>query len=66
MPILEERQIYRSGKSSFAITLPAGWVKYLKLKPGDRVEVEVDGELTIRPLRRPEDGKEQNHGQADH
>ncbi len=51
MPIIEERQIYQSGRSSFAITLPRGWVRYLRLKPGDKVEVEAKGELTIRPTK---------------
>jgi len=49
MPILEERQIYKSGKSSLAITLPRGWLSYFKLKAGDKVEIEADGELIIRP-----------------
>lgn len=57
MPILEERRIYQSGKSSVAITLPRGWVRYLRLQPGDKVEVEADGELIIRPLKGQRDGK---------
>lgn len=51
MPIIEERTIYQSSKSSFAITLPRGWLKYLKLKAGDKVEVEANGELVIRPKK---------------
>lgn len=52
MPILEERMIYRVGKSSLAITLPRGWLKYYRLEPGDMVEITANGELTIRPLKR--------------
>ena len=52
MPILEERMIYRVGKSSLAITLPRGWLKYFGLEPGDKVEITANGELTIRPLKR--------------
>ncbi|MBA7673720.1 hypothetical protein ES703_81924 [subsurface metagenome] len=52
MPIIEERRIYQSGKSSFAITLPRGWLKYLKLKAGDKLEVEVNDELILRPIRK--------------
>lgn len=51
MPILEERMIYRVGKSSLAITLPRGWLKYFGLKPGDKVEITANGELTIHPLK---------------
>ncbi len=52
MPIIEERRIYQSSKSSFAITLPRGWLKYFELKAGDKVEVEANGELVIRPKKR--------------
>jgi len=52
MPILEERMIYRVGKSSLAITLPRGWLKYFGLEPGDEVEITANGELTIRPLKK--------------
>ena len=64
MPILEERMIYKVGKSSLAITLPRGWLRYLGLQPGDKVEIEVNGELTIRPLKRQGNGKTQISGQA--
>jgi len=55
---MEQRRIYQSGRSSFAITLPAGWVRYFKLKAGDKVEIEADGELIIRPLRKTDDSGE--------
>jgi len=52
MPIFEERMIYRVGKSSLAITLPQNWLRYFGLKPGDKVEITANGELTIRPVKR--------------
>ena len=57
MPILEERMIYRVGKSSLAITLPLSWLKYFGLGAGDRVEITGNGELTIRPRKRQDNGK---------
>ena len=48
MPILERRRIYRSGRSSFAITLPPGWIRFLKLTPGDYLELVVDKEIVLR------------------
>jgi len=52
MPILEERMIYRVGKSSLAITLPQNWLKFFGLTAGDIVEVTGNGDLTIRPRNR--------------
>jgi bifunctional DNA-binding transcriptional regulator/antitoxin component of YhaV-PrlF toxin-antitoxin module len=55
MPIVEQRMIYRVGKSSLAITLPQNWLRYFGLKPGDKVEITANGELTIRPLKKARD-----------
>jgi antitoxin component of MazEF toxin-antitoxin module len=60
MPILKERMIYRVGKSSLAVTLPQNWLKYLGLTAGDTVEVTGNGDLTIRPRKRLENGKARN------
>lgn len=60
MPIMEERMIYRVGKSSLAITLPQNWLKYFGLTAGDTVELIGNGDLTIRPRKRPENGKVRN------
>lgn len=57
MPIFEERTIYRVGKSSLAITLPQNWLKYFGLGAGDTVEITGNGDLTIRPRNRQENGK---------
>ena len=51
MPILTERTLMRMGEGSLVVTIPKGWAKYLRLKPGDKVQVEADGELIIRPLK---------------
>lgn len=64
MPILEERMIYKVGKSSLAITLPRGWLRYWGLQPGDKVEIEANGELAIRPLKGQGNGKAQIGSQA--
>jgi len=58
MPILEQRMIYRVGKSSLAITLPQNWLKYWGLTAGDIVEIIGNGDLTIRPRKRPGNGRE--------
>jgi AbrB family looped-hinge helix DNA binding protein len=52
MPTLQVRRIYQSGKSSCAVTLPSGWLRYLGLRPGDEVEVIANGEITIRPRQK--------------
>lgn len=50
MPTLERRRIYRSGRSSFAITLPPGWVRYFNLTSGDIVELVVDHEIVVKVI----------------
>ncbi len=57
MPISEERMIYRVGKSSLAITLPQNWLRYFGLAAGDTVEITDNGDLTIHPRNRQENGK---------
>ena len=48
MPILVERTLFRIGNGGFAITLPKAWVRYYKLRPGDKVEIIANDDLTIR------------------
>jgi bifunctional DNA-binding transcriptional regulator/antitoxin component of YhaV-PrlF toxin-antitoxin module len=55
MPLLVERKLFKIGEGGFAITLPKGWINYHRLKPGDRVEVVVDGDLIIRVKVKPEE-----------
>ena len=57
MPILEERIIYKVGKSSLVITLPRNWLRFSGLGAGDVVEVTGNGDLTIRPRPQPRNEK---------
>jgi len=63
MPILEERMIYRVGKSSLVITLPQNWLKYFGLTAGDSVQVTGNGDLTIHPIKKTGNDKAES-GQA--
>jgi len=47
MPIKVERILFRVGEGSLAVTLPKAWVVYHRLKPGDIVEVIVNGGVHI-------------------
>ena len=49
MPTLLERKLMPMGKGGIVVSIPAGWAKYYKLSPGDRVEVIANGDLIIRP-----------------
>jgi hypothetical protein len=55
MPILVERKLFKTGEGAIAVTLPKAWTNYYHLKPGDRVEIVGDGELTIRIKAQPEE-----------
>ena len=55
MPLLVERKLFKIGEGGFALTLPKAWINYHRLKPGDKVEVVIDGDLIIRVKTRPED-----------
>ncbi len=48
----EVRRIQRFGKSTLMVSLPASWVKTMKLSPGDSVSIDLmeDGSLRIVPL----------------
>ncbi|MFC1915192.1 AbrB/MazE/SpoVT family DNA-binding domain-containing protein [Chloroflexota bacterium] len=48
MPIKVERILFRVGEGSLAVTLPKAWVVYNQLKPGDIVEIIVNGGVHIR------------------
>lgn len=48
MPVLVERSLFKIG-GGFAVTLPKAWVRRNNLKPGDRVVVVANKEVTIRP-----------------
>lgn len=57
MPSLTERKLMPMGKGALVVTIPKGWARYLKLKAGDKVEIEANGELIIRPVKGQSDGK---------
>ena len=48
MPIKVERTLFKIGEGGVAVTLPKGWINYYNLRPGDKVEIIADAELTIR------------------
>jgi len=47
MPITESRPLFKTG-DSLAVTLPKSWIRYFKLKAGDRVEIVVDEDIVVR------------------
>ena len=57
MPIKVERILFRIGEGSLAVTLPKAWVIYNRLKPGDRVEVIVNDDVTVHIKKKPETEK---------
>jgi bifunctional DNA-binding transcriptional regulator/antitoxin component of YhaV-PrlF toxin-antitoxin module len=58
MPIKVERILFRIGEGSLAVTLPKAWVIYNRLKPGDKVEVIVNDDVTVHIKKKPETEKE--------
>lgn len=55
MPLRMERKLFPIGEGGVAVTLPKAWINYHHLKPGDTVEVIVNGDLTIRVKIKPEE-----------
>jgi len=49
---IEERTLTKVGGNSLMVTLPKGWLRYMGLKPGDKVEVISNGDITIRPKQK--------------
>ena len=54
MPIQVERTLFRIGNGGFAVTVPKAWVRYRKLRPGDKVEIVADEDLIIRVKPKPQ------------
>lgn len=48
MPVIFERKLFKIGEGGIAVTLPKAWINYYGLKPGDKVEIIVDSDLSIR------------------
>ena len=61
MPTLASRKLIKFGESGLVLTVPRAWARYYNLKPGDRVEIEANGELVVRP----EAPKGQTNGKPD-
>jgi AbrB family looped-hinge helix DNA binding protein len=49
---IEERTVSRVGGNSLMVTLPKGWLRYMGIEAGDKVEVITNGEIIIRQKRR--------------
>jgi len=58
MPIKVERTLFKIGEGGFAVTLPKAWINYYQLKPGDKVEIIANDDLTIRVKDKGEKGEE--------
>ena len=56
MPFEEQRSLLEIGGKdrSSAITLPAGWVRFWKLKKGQKLDIIVDRIVVIIPPTHPE------------
>lgn len=61
MPTLAVRKLIRFGESGLVLTVPVGWARFYDLKAGDKVEIEANGELVIRPQNSKERGDEETH-----
>ena len=48
MPAIFERKLFKIGEGGIAITLPQSWIKYHRLKPGDKVTIIIEQDLTIK------------------
>lgn len=48
MPTLVERTVIDMGQGSYIITLPKPWLRYFKIQPGDKLEIETNDDLIIR------------------
>ena len=49
---IEERTVLKVGGSSLMVTLPKGWLRYMGIKAGDKVDIITNGEIIIRRKRR--------------
>ena len=56
VPVESTRKLIRMGKNGLVVTVPRAWANYLKLKPGDRVRVVANDELTISPCIKGDEG----------
>jgi len=54
MPSVFTRSILSIGDGGMCVSIPISWARYYGLKPGDKLEVIANGELTVRPLPKEE------------
>lgn len=52
MGTMQQRSIIDLGQGSFVITLPKPWLRFHRLKAGDKVEVITNGKLVVKPIKR--------------
>jgi len=58
---IEERTVSKVGGASLMVTLPKGWLRYMGIRAGDKVEVITDGKIIIRPKRKINNGRKERH-----
>lgn len=51
MPSLREGRAIKLNRSTAAI-LPKDWVRWNRIEPGDLLEIEYDGEVLIRSIKK--------------
>jgi AbrB family looped-hinge helix DNA binding protein len=56
MPTLQLRSVIDMGQGSYVITLPKPWLRYFGIRPGDKLEIETNGELIVRIPKRKKPG----------
>ena len=52
MPMSTIRTVIDMKQGSYLITLPKQWVRYMRIQPGDKLEVTIRDHLTVRTIRR--------------
>ena len=58
---IEERTVLRVGGCSLMITLPKGWLRYMGIEAGDKVDVITNGEIIIRQKRKEDSSVHRKH-----
>lgn len=48
MPVIYERKLFKIGEGGIAVTLPKAWINYYGLKPGDKVEIIAEVDITVK------------------
>lgn len=56
MPIVVQRSLFKTG-DSLAVTLPKAWIRGHHLRPGDKVDIIADDDLSIRAKQNSKHGQ---------